>query len=393
MATYIKTGSSGNVVYEIEPGNTNEMLQNEKQGGGEPDGYSDVVQSISNSYSSEATYNTGDIVFYENKLYQATEDITTAETWTPEHWQQITLAGEITDLKDDVSEDVPMVYEVGPGKTYTSFIACLKALQGNSKNKKILVYEGTYDIFEELGGAEYASTIDVEGDWKEYNVFVPPNTIIRGVGDVIFEFLPDASEIGAAKDILSVINVEGNVEIENIRVYAKNCSSCIRDETSLLPEYNNAIHKYKNIEFIKTEGGGSSLYFCIFQQAVKIIFENCRFESSNISPFTMLNADTGYVTLYIDNSVFITGASIPVISLMNRSANAQRNAVNICGCYFQGKYSPRLLTVRSASYTAVNTFDVTLIGCTDIGDTTISIENNQYPIKQYNAMKQANSDI
>ena len=386
MATYIKTTSSGNVEYEIEPGNENVMLPNEQQGGGEPEGYSDVVQSISNNYSSESTYNAGDIVFYENKLYQAMEDITTAETWTPEHWQQITLSDEITDLKDEVSEAVPMVYEVGAGKEYTSFTACLKALQGNSKNKTILVYDGTYDIFEELGGADYASTIEVNSNWRDVNVIVPPNTKIIGVGNVIFEFLPADDEIATpAINALSVLNVVGNVEIENIKIHAQNCLYLIRDDTSSLPGLYDVRRKFKNVECIRYNGG-THCYSCTFKQGAKISFENCHFESYSGTTFGMVSVATGNATINIVNSVFLTNASVPDIALVNTNAIAQRNIINICGCHLQANNAPKKISVIAGGQNVVNGYDVTLIGCSDIGNTTIDIAGNIYPIKQYNAI-------
>ena len=113
------------------------------------------------------------------------------------------------------------IYEVGTGKPFTSFTACIESLQGHAEQKTILVYDGTYDIFEEIGGADYAATIPSGANWRDVSVVVPPNTKIIGVGDVVFEFLPESSEMPApARSALSALNVSGNVEIENIKIKA-----------------------------------------------------------------------------------------------------------------------------------------------------------------------------
>jgi len=275
------------------------------------------------------------------------------------------------------------VYEVGTGKPFTTFTACLEALQGNSQQKTILVYAGTYDIFEEIGGAEYAATISAGTNWRDVSIVVPPNTKIIGVGDVVFEFLPESSEMPApACSALSALNVSGNVEIENIKIKAKNCHYCIHDETSSLADFNNVTHKYKNVECIKYSGDGDAqAYAAGFQQGGKYDFESCLFKSEIGKAFSMHNSSTGGATINIKNCVMITTTATVAVDFINVSGQQVRNITNLCGCYFENDGGNKRLSITGGD---VNTFDVTCISCTDVGDTTVDIAGNIYPIKQYN---------
>lgn len=60
-----------------------------------------AVGSLAPAYSSSSTYDVGDYVIYEGVLYKCSTAITTAEAWTPAHWTQASVTGEITDLKED----------------------------------------------------------------------------------------------------------------------------------------------------------------------------------------------------------------------------------------------------------------------------------------------------
>lgn len=275
------------------------------------------------------------------------------------------------------------IYEVGTGKTFTTFTACIEALQGHAEQKTIFVYDGTYDIFEEIGGADYASTIPSGANWRDVSVVIPPNTKIIGVGDVVFEFLPESSEMPVpARSTLSVLNVSGNVEIENIKIKAQNCHYCIHDETSSLAEFNNVTHKYKNVECIKYSGDGDAqAYAAGFQQGGKYDFEGCLFKSEQGKAFSMHNSSTGGATINIKDCVIITTTSVVAVDFINVSGQQVRNITNLFGCYLENNGGTKRLSITGGT---VNTFDVTCISCTDVGDTTVDIAGNLYPIKQYN---------
>ena len=58
-----------------------------------------MQSSIAPTYSSSSTYAVGDYVMYNAQLYKCVTAITTAEAWTAEHWTQVPLATDVSNLK------------------------------------------------------------------------------------------------------------------------------------------------------------------------------------------------------------------------------------------------------------------------------------------------------
>jgi hypothetical protein len=61
-------------------------------------------------------------------------------------------------------------------------------LPDDGLDKIVYVDGGVYDIFEEIGGTEYAQSIPESSEdlWRQYNTIIPSNTKIIGIGEVIF---------------------------------------------------------------------------------------------------------------------------------------------------------------------------------------------------------------
>ena len=55
-------------------------------------------------YSATSKYKAGDMRLYDGTLYECNTDITTAEEWTPEHWDAVKLAPEVADIKKAVND-------------------------------------------------------------------------------------------------------------------------------------------------------------------------------------------------------------------------------------------------------------------------------------------------
>lgn len=71
---------------------------------------SDVGHSLAADYNWQTgTYAVGDYVMYGDKLYRCATAIATPETWTPAHWTEVKLSGEVTDLKGAVETMEPVV--------------------------------------------------------------------------------------------------------------------------------------------------------------------------------------------------------------------------------------------------------------------------------------------
>lgn len=62
------------------------------------------VTSIAPAYSASSTYAVGDYVTYNNKLYECTTAITTAEAWNSSHWTETSVSSEVSDLKGDLNK-------------------------------------------------------------------------------------------------------------------------------------------------------------------------------------------------------------------------------------------------------------------------------------------------
>lgn len=64
---------------------------------------SEIVHSISDEYDPTKTYTAGKLVTHEGKLYKALVDISTPETWNPDHWEERDIEDEITRLTNEIA--------------------------------------------------------------------------------------------------------------------------------------------------------------------------------------------------------------------------------------------------------------------------------------------------
>ena len=67
-------------------------------------------EMVTDAYDASVTYKKGETRIQDNKLYRAKVDITTAEIWTPDHWEETSLeqiraemATEISKANSDIS--------------------------------------------------------------------------------------------------------------------------------------------------------------------------------------------------------------------------------------------------------------------------------------------------
>ena len=63
----------------------------------------DVAGLSADEYDPNATYSSGDLRIHDNILHKAKQDISVAETWTPDHWDPTTLAAELSSLSSSLS--------------------------------------------------------------------------------------------------------------------------------------------------------------------------------------------------------------------------------------------------------------------------------------------------
>lgn len=279
------------------------------------------------------------------------------------------------------------IYRVGLGREYTSFTSCIRDLKDDDSEKIILIDGGEYDIFEEIGGSEFALSISEGTNWRDVSDIVPPNTTIKGIGNVVFKFTPTLEEIGSiACNLLSPLNIAGTCTIENIKIIGDNCRYCIHDETSGNTDYTGAIKKYKDVHCIKTSSnsiGYAQAYASGFDDKMEFYFENCIFESNNI-PFSVHNRDTASLhnssKITANNCVFTTtDTTKPNIRLGNINWRQEDIKVILSNCHIG-----RLKIYDESGYGKSNGYEVTLIRCNETNiDIDNSIETNIYPVKIY----------
>ena len=58
--------------------------------------------NTADEYSPDETYTAGRLVIQNNALWKAKQDISVAETWTPDHWDPTTLAAELSSLNSSI---------------------------------------------------------------------------------------------------------------------------------------------------------------------------------------------------------------------------------------------------------------------------------------------------
>lgn len=186
---------------------------------------------------------------------------------------------------------------------YTSVIDCFNAIKNLEGHKKVYIYHGTYDIYEEMGGDNYFSQFT--GDEEDYTTLQPflDDIEIIGLGNVIFNFSMPSSIPSAVRFFFSPLNLRGNFYIENLTINGTNCRYCIHDESS--SKYPNTVHEYKNIRCYKK--GGSQAVGCGYSNSTILKIEDCIFEAEKSEAYSY-HAKYGMNTV-ISNSVFKGPAS------------------------------------------------------------------------------------
>lgn len=169
---------------------------------------------------------------------------------------------------------------------FDSIINAVNSIKNASETNRytVYIYQGEYDIFNELGGKAFFSTITNEKDYRECGINLKPYVSLVGIGSPILKFLPDVDSISnIAVEKTSVINCYGTNDIININIQCKNCRYGIHDESSGVSEYYYHERNIKNCKIIHYGNDGSfsfhqtNPYACGFDVGNTINIENCDF--------------------------------------------------------------------------------------------------------------------
>lgn len=203
-------------------------------------------------------------------------------------------------------------------------------------NKYVVkVYNGTYNLLEELGGKEYLYKITSTSSSRS-GIKIPDYCDVIGVGDVTIEYLPDDSISNYyTTAYISPFEVYGNTRIENIKINAKNCRYCIHDETNNNPMYNNSVHVYKNCIFthlgnkIGTWGSPAAIASGT-SGGCSYSYTDCIFNTKSWTPWSMHNnGNQDSIAITFDGCIFNGESSEGSIRFGYYKKNTKRNRVFI----------------------------------------------------------------
>lgn len=275
-----------------------------------------------NSYISDIIFTpktTGIVgISYNHKAFTL-NDVYVAE------YSKGSLANAINMLLDESESRTFYVDHSGStyGNRYTSVIDCFNAIKDLEGHKKVYIYHGTYDIYEEMGGDDYFSQFTGNEDYKTLQPFLNDVEII-GLGTVTLNFNMPMSIPFAVRWLFSPLNLRGNFRIENLIINGTNCRYCIHDESG--SNYPNTIHEYKSIRCKK--GGSYQAVGCGYSNNTLLKIEDCIFEAKDSEAYSY-HAKVGMNTV-ISNSVFKGAADRCVRFSQEHNSFAE---VTMSNCY------------------------------------------------------------
>jgi carbon monoxide dehydrogenase subunit G len=267
--------------------------------------------------------------------------------------------------------------DVNGSGDFTSFTACIKALENDSSKKVITVLEGDYNIYSEIGGASYVDSLSGT-DWRSVNAIVPPNTVINGIGDVNLLYLPDtAAEVG--KTLISPLNLSGNVEVHNINIHCQNCRYAIHLEGSALADFDNANILLDNVNIVRDKSLyarqvlGSGL-----NKGCTLIVKNCTWENTDSQNFYVhTNSLVKHPRIIVENCQFIThGSSSFYFSSENKVHNGEV-LVRLNGVYADNS------NITKADIQNGDCFHVIANGCNALTQSTFNTGSEMNDLEQY----------
>ena len=281
------------------------------------------------------------------------------------------VAGAWTEWKSFFTE----TFVVGTGETYTSLTKLLIDIKDDETDKIIYIKSGEYDIFNEYLDEVSDGRLNVPPDdissgnyLYPYNAFIPNNTKVIGLGDVVLKMTPDADDVTYGESrTWSPVNVLGSVEIENIEIHAHNCRYCIHNDDK--NNYAREYQVYKNVrcyyDYSDTDAQDRRLgYNMVIGFSIpdggRHEYENCIFmmeNGSNNAAFYGHDVATGDGSLYLKNCVihsdyFTNDRTIRLQSLNHNTQN--RIITTFDNCYVSGGMTLTLYYTDSKQ-----SFDVT----------------------------------
>lgn len=237
-------------------------------------------------------------------------------------------------------------YHIGSDYGNPSFSNFINSIKDDDSEKTVYVHQGVYDIYSELGGAEYINGLSSDSNWRDVQPIIPPNTKIIGVGNVTLRFMIDDGQINEKKkslvNLFSPVNVSGSCTIENISIEAKNCRYCIHDETSGNTIFDGAVHNFIGVRAHMYNGtlGHGGCYYAGHNNGMRFLFDNCSFETEKTGRMSWSTHDWTTSAKDYDGAIYILkNCRFP--QGFRLSTSSKKDSV-IDRVYLNGCYLPEL---------------------------------------------------
>lgn len=140
------------------------------------------AKAVAPEYDPTATYPTvGTAVMYKGVRYVSNTAITTAEAWTPAHWDESDVESQFTDVEkalsdvNDILEDItvnPGMTDLGNKTEADLDNGALTIATGNSTTELTLTTVNALTIISNIGVPNFAITIDNSGNSNDVTVSV-----------------------------------------------------------------------------------------------------------------------------------------------------------------------------------------------------------------------------
>lgn len=127
----------------------------------------------------------------------------------------------------------------------------------NTRGVTVYVHEGTYDIFNDIGGHDY-----IVANWAKYGngLIIPAGCTVRGYGnraDIVLQGYCDSTYSDAEKTALSPLFIgPDDAVLDNLTITAQNCRYVIHEDSAAGYETYKHVIKNCTLEYISMDVAG-----------------------------------------------------------------------------------------------------------------------------------------
>lgn len=291
-------------------------------------------------------------------------------------------------LYDPTKEYVFEVKNTGTPKPYSSLSECLTRIAHVPFKKKVLVYSGTYDIYDEIGGDDFANNIDPGTNWRTVSVVAENNTHIIGIGKVTLVMEPTTISSIAA-DLLSPLNISGNVTVENINIVCSNCRYGIHIEGSNLAKYNDSVCTLKNVNVTRKPavgdaqrngpaiGVGMNIRCCL-------VVEDCYIKA--IAGWACIYYHENYGDEALSPELRVINSILDITSGASLALSASSGQTTMVETFIASSYIKTISKMTGGSTAFNDAYKIVMLNCNMPVVTKSEYLENEVPIEHFNTI-------